>query len=394
MKVAQVKDLANQYFKIKLGEEAVLNADCSNIVDLGKQLQAMDTFENNTKGLMDLVTRIIWKSDTYQGRYMSIIRDSVEFGSIVAKYSVDEIPDAIDNEAWQLENGASYDPNIFYGITVNAKFYNKRASFTLPISITEYQFNDAFRSISDFNSFVNMIETAVQNKFTMQMESFAASCVLSAIAAVAYHEVPDGKYGNHTGLQMVNVLKLYNDAHPDNKLTFEQAMKNQDAIRDTSYEIMTVLNRLKDYTTLYNIGGKPRYTTPDKLAVFMLNDYMNAAKVYLYSDIYHNEFVKLPEAETISFWQGPGKSYNLDDISRVHVTYTDENKTPHEVDLKGVIAVAMNKDAAWIIDEKRRTTTNPNPVGDFTNFFHKVDYRGAVDTDEPIVVFYMAEEQA
>ena len=30
---------------------------------------------------------------------------------------------------------------------------------------------------------------------------------------------------------------------------------------------------------------------------------------------YHNEFVKLPEAETISFWQGPGKTYDLNDIS-------------------------------------------------------------------------------
>lgn len=398
MKFTQVKDIANQFFKMKLGEEAVLNADCSNINDLGTRVANIESMNKVTEEMMDLVAKIVWKSDTYRGKFSSIVRDSVEYGSIVAKYSVDDIPEFIDNEAYQLQDGASYDENLYYGVKVTSLFYNKSSTFVAPLSIKRYQLNSVFRNMNDFHSYANMLETAVINSLTSVMESFTASTLNTAIAAAAHANVPDGKYGNHSGteeggLQLVNLLKQYNDEHPDNKLTVKEALKNQDALRDTAYNFLKVLDRIGNKTVLYNAGHKKRFINPEDLRIFMLSDYANAAKVYLYSDVYNNEFVKLPNAEVISYWQGPGKTFDFNDVSKINVTYEDENGSPVTVEMSGIVAVAMHKDAAWVVDEDRITESKRNIVGDFTNFWHKITYRGAVDINEPLVVFYLAEEE-
>ena len=64
--------------------------------------------------------------------------DGWEYGSVLEKIHA-ELPDATENESWELTDGASYDPNIFYKPVVSAKFFNKRVTFEIPMSFTERQ---------------------------------------------------------------------------------------------------------------------------------------------------------------------------------------------------------------------------------------------------------------
>lgn len=64
--------------------------------------------------------------------------DGWEFGSVMEKLRI-ATPQATENESWSLEDGASYDPNIFTRPTVAAKFYNMRTTFEVPVSFTEKQ---------------------------------------------------------------------------------------------------------------------------------------------------------------------------------------------------------------------------------------------------------------
>ena len=47
--------------------------------------------------------------------------DSWEYGSILQKIE-SELPEATENETWNLVDGESYDPNVFHQPKVSSKF--------------------------------------------------------------------------------------------------------------------------------------------------------------------------------------------------------------------------------------------------------------------------------
>ena len=124
MKVEQIYELVNETTKEILGEESVVAEDLSNIVDIGDEIQNLNKLDNYVKSLTDHIGRMVFVNRIYSGRVPSVLKDGWEFGAILEKVSM-SLPEATENETWELEDGASYDPNIFYKPTVTAKFWNK-----------------------------------------------------------------------------------------------------------------------------------------------------------------------------------------------------------------------------------------------------------------------------
>nr|MBQ5527145.1 hypothetical protein [Succinivibrionaceae bacterium] len=56
--------------------------------------------------------------------------DSWEFGSIMQKIGAD-IPDAVENDSWNLQNGSDYSPDVFYKPTVTQKLFNSVRKYYL-----------------------------------------------------------------------------------------------------------------------------------------------------------------------------------------------------------------------------------------------------------------------
>ena len=79
-------------------------------------------------------------------------------------------------------------------------------------------------------------------------------------------------------------------------------------------------------STLFNVGGKERFTPKDMLHVILLSDFAKSADAYLQSDVYHNNFVALPKAETVPYWQGSGVDYSFEEISKIHVNTSSNNE--------------------------------------------------------------------
>jgi hypothetical protein len=71
--------------------------------------------------------------------------DSWEYGSIMEKIQAD-MPEASENETWELEDGESYDPHVFYKPSASAKFYNSKVTFEINQSVTERQVKESFAS--------------------------------------------------------------------------------------------------------------------------------------------------------------------------------------------------------------------------------------------------------
>lgn len=391
MTVVQIKDLMNSVTTEILGKGDIVAEDLSNVVDIGKEIFDNTNVDNYVKSLVNHIGKVIFVNRPYTGNIPSMLMDSWEFGSVLEKIQAD-IPDATENSTWELQDGKSYDPNVFYKPKVSAKFFNSKVTFEVPMSFTERQVKESFSSAAQLNGFISMIYNAVDKSMTIKIDSLVMRTMNNMIAQTLHAEFPtvsDGNYNKSTGNKAVNLLKLYNDKYTKT-LTPETAITDPDFIRFASYIMGLYADRLGKLSTLFNVGKKERFTPADMLHVVMLSDFEKAASTYLYSDTWHNENVKLPAAETVPYWQGSGEDYSFAKTSDIHVTVSNGAGDTVEVVASGILAVMYDRDAMGVCNSDRRVTTQYNAKAEFFNNFYKYDASYFNDLNENFVVFFVA----
>ena len=383
MTIAQIYDIINPITKEILGETAVVNEDLSNIVDIGKELFDATDVDNYVKSLVNHIGRVVFVNRPYSGSAPSVLMDGWEYGSVLEKISA-ELPEATENESWELTDGASYDPNIFYKPKVSAKFFNKRVTFEIPMSFTEKQVKESFSNASQLNGFLSMLYNAVDKSMTIKIDSLVMRTINNMIAETLHDFSASGDYRG-TGVRAVNLLKLYND-DKDTTLTAEKSIKDPDFIRFASYIMGLYMERLSKISSLFNIGGKDRFTSRDLLHVILLSDFAKASDSFSMSSTFHNEFVALPKGEIVPYWQGSGTDYSFTSVSSINV----KTASGDTVSASGIIGVMFDRDALGVTNLDRRVTTNYNPKAEFFSNWYKFDAGYFNDMNENFVLFYVA----
>ena len=389
MEVKQIYEIMNSITSELLGDTAVVAEDLSNIVELGQQFESVVGLDNYVRKLPDHVGRVIFVNRRYAGRVPSVLMDGWIYGSILEKISA-RLPEAVENEDWSLNNGQSYDPNIFNGPDVFANFWNKRTTFEIDMSITEDQVKSSFSSIEQLNGFLSMITTAIENSLTVKLDALIMRTINNMIGETMYAEAPSGTYTGRSGAKAVNLLYLYNVAmygsSTGSYLAADAALHTPEFIRFASMTMANYIDRLKVINNIFNIGGESRFTPDDMLHVVMLSEFKNAAGAYLQSDTFHNEYTALPDAESVVFWQGSGTDYDFDSTSEIKIT----TASGHDVDVSGVVAVMFDRDALGVCNQERKVNTHFNEKASFWNYFYKQFAGYFNDTNEQFVVFYVA----
>ena len=384
MQVKQIYMLMNSVTSEILGESAVLAEDLSNIVDIGTAIFNASAVDNYVRSLVNHIGRVIFVNRPYSGNVPSVLMDGWEYGSVLEKISA-ELPDATENESWELTDGASYDPNIFYKPTVEAKFFNKRVTFEVPCSFTERQVKESFSSAAQLNGFLSMLYNAVDKSMTVKIDSLVMRTINNMIGETINSDFGGEGLGTKSGVKAVNLLYLYNQRY-GTSMTAAKAVTDPDFIRFAAFEMGVYMTRLSKISSLFNIGGKDRFTPPDMLHVVMLADFKKAANVYLQSDVFHDNFTELPNAEEVPFWQGSGTGYAFADVSAINIK-TAGGAT---VNASGVLGVMFDRDALGVTNLDRRVTTNYNPKAEFYTNWYKFDAGYFNDTNENFVVFFVA----
>lgn len=391
MEVKQVYEILNTITQEVLGESVVVLEDLSNIVEVGKAYANLDgAVDNYVRKLQDHIGRVVFVDRVYKGRAPSVLMDGWEYGSIMEKLRSD-LPEATENETWSLENGTSYDPNIFYAPSVSVKFFNKRITFEIPISITQRQVMSSFSSVMQLNAFYSMIRTAIENSMTVKLDGLIMRTINAAIAETLYNEFSGGVYTGGSGVRAVNLLYLYNETLPAGAtpLTQSEAIYDSDFIRFASYTIKNYIGWMHDMSDLFNIGGTSKFTPDDKMHIVMLNQFKNAAEVYLYDGLnqFNTDRLGFPfSAEEVSFWQGSGTDYDFASTSKIYV----DTPSGHTVEASGILGVIFDRDTLGVANVDRRVTTNYNAKAEFWNEWHKYDAGYFLDLDENFVVFFVA----
>ena len=375
MKVTQIKDLVNSSLKELNGSSVLLKEDLSNVVDVGTEIFDTDNIDNFVKKLIDRVGSTVFNTRVYQGSAPSVLMSSWEFGSVLEKID-SELPDVEENDSWSLENGKDYSPNIFYQPKVSAKFFNSKVTFDIPISFTKMQVKSAFNSASELNGFLSMIMNSVQNAMTVHLDGLIMKTINNMTATVL-----DKKQG----LQVVNLLDGYNKT-ATTKLTTENALQNADFIKYVNLIINTYRDRISKMSTLFNQGQKSKFTPQANQHLVILSDLASASKVYLESDTYHDDNVKISNYDVVPYWQGSGKTYSFDDVSSIDVAIKD-GKATKEVKAGGILGVLFDTNAVGVTCQNQRVTTNYNPRAEFYTNFTKFDAGYYNDLNENFIVF-------
>lgn len=387
MEVKQIYTLMNSVSNEVLGKTDLVKEDLTGIVDMGTEVFNQNAVDNYVKSLVNHIGKVIFVNRPYAGKVPSVLMDAWEFGSVLEKISAD-IPQATENESWSLTDGKEYSQDVFHKPTVTAKFFNSKVTFEVPVSITEKQVKESFSNAEQLNGFVSMIYSAVDKSMTIKADALIMRTINNMVAETFKADATaftGGDYSKASTNRCVNLLKLYNDKF-GTKLTANTAILNPDFIRFASYTIGMYADRLGSISTLFNIGGKARFTGSDMLHLVLLTDFAKGADTYLYSDTKNYQFVTLGKHETVPCWQASGQSYSFNDVSTIEV------KTASGTDVKvtGVIGVMFDRDALGVSNLDRRVTSNYNAKAEFFNNYFKFDAGYFNDTNENFVVFYMA----
>ena len=378
MQVKQIYEFVNALTQQVTGKSDLVAEDLSNIVDVGKEIFDATSVDNYVKTLVDRIAKVVFVNRPYSGKTPKILMDAWDYGAVVEKISAD-LPQATENESYELQHGKDYSPNVFYKPSISAKFFNNRVTFEIDMSFTELQIKSSFSSATEINSFISMIVNAVEKSFTVKIDGLIMRTINAMIAETLHADT--------NGIKAVNLLAEYNSKFGAT-LTADKAITNGDFIRYASMVMALYADRMARISTLFNIGGKDRFTPADKLLVVMLSDFKAAANSYLQSDTFHNEFTALPNAETVPYWQGTGENFSFASTSKIHVKLASDNTK--EIEQSGILAVMFDREALGVANLNKRVTTNYNAKAEFYTNFYKLDCGTFNDLNENFVVFYVA----
>ena len=407
MKVNQIASILNTLNQTMVGTEDVFADDLSNIVDGGKTvLDYTDgangaNFDNYIKALIDQVGRVIFVDRAYTSHAPNILKDSWEYGSVLMKVRA-ELMDARDNTTWSLgdiPNGAGVnydwekgtdpkvevipsrlDPFILSKPNVTAKFFNKRVTYEVAITLVDYQLREAFRSAADMSRFIAMLENRIRVKRILCTDAL----IMATIRNLAGFKIATGK--------AINLLPLYNATlAAGTEITAADYWSNPDAIRFGNKTIALYKEYLTAASTLFNEGDYITYTPEDRLKAVFLAEYVKDAEAYLYSDTFNREFVELSGYEEIGFWQGTGEDGSLASRSSIRGKFVGNNEETVTGGIDGVVAMLFDDEAAVVCCEHDRVTSQYNGRGEYTNYFYKWDAGYLNDMEENCVVFYISD---
>ena len=402
MKVNQISTMLNELGKAMVGLEVTFADDLSNIVDAGKKILDFTSadkknFDNFMEKMIDRVGYVMEVNRTYRSQAPNILKNSWEYGSILMKVRA-ELMDAQDNSTWQLAeipNGTGLsndqdplgnpiipsrlDPFVLNKPNVEAKFYNKKVTYEVPITLVDYQLREAFTSAAEMSRFIAMIENRIRVKRTLSTDAL----IMATIRNLTGVKIATGK--------AINLLPLYN-ATIVTPIKAADFWTNPDAIRFANKTISLNAKYMEGASTLYNEGDYVTFTPSDRLKAVFLAEFVKDAEVYLYSDTFHNEYDKLEGYSEIAYWQGSSTDGSLASRSTIQGTFIDNDENLVSGAADGVIAVLFDEEAAAVCCENDRTTSQRNGRAEYVNYFYKWDAMYMNDLEENCIVFYVSDD--
>ena len=387
----QIYNIINDSFKDAVGNNSALTeADTSTVVSMGNTIDKFDLYEGFYKSLVNRIVKTVYFVRAYSGKRRSVLRNEHEYGAFVQKVYY-KMPDAVEDTAFAVTTDAqSYTQHSPYDVEtvigVESKVFGGQGVWSYEFITPIIQMKTAFLSDAAMTSFINGIYTTVNSKMEKDIEDLQNLAVATAIADTMQNGASR------------NLLKEYNNAHADGKLTVAQALESLDFLKFASKEINLTVDYMQELSTAYNSAKYETFTPRENMVVEVLSAFGSAANYYLQSDTYHNNLTALPRYEQVSYWQGRDKGMSFDIVSGINVKndglVSEEPSNPTGVvTAKGIIAFIHDTENVACYFGERRSWSKINERDDILIHGEKNRKGYAVDNHANAVVFYIAEEE-
>ena len=372
MNVKQVYAILNDVVAESLGKKAFAVKDTADIVSIGNEVLSSSTSTDKFLGvLVDRIGRTIISNRAYTGNVKALINDAFTFGAILQKIYVAPM-DAVENPQWDLTAGVSVDQYVITKPTVNQKLFNKVSTWEIDVTIPDNTLKSAFTGESAMAAFIDGVFTAIRNSMNKQLESMANL----AYATAAAMSIVNAKVNN--GITAIDLLAPYN-AMAGTSITADAAYHSSDFTKFATRYINLVIKRLGEMSAQYNVEGYTRFTPADRMRVIFLADFEASVASYLEADTFHDEYLKIPQHDTVVAWQGNANT----DSSAIKI-HTPNGYT---VEQSGIVAMLCDEESIGLTYDEQRIRSTRNEKGEYTNYFYKADMGYFFDPSENCVIF-------
>lgn len=394
--IGELASLVNSLKDQHLGSAPVVESDLSNIADFGRSYDALDSDTKNivTSGLITLVTEQLFIQKTYSGNGIDVIRSrSFEPSDGIIQKNRPALPQAVsDGDAYDPTAGSTSDPFVNYPINFETEYFFKPFQYRYQWSKPERWMVGMFNSRDGLLNAVNSIDRSIRNAIELNIEDTTMGLIRSSMALNLSTAADLTGVGSN---QAVNLLAKYNAAYSQT-LTAANALTTPEFMRFAIHEIFVVMDYMKSYSVLYNEKDFPNFSSPAESHFVMLSQFRRGVDQFLLSDTYHDEYLKLPNGETVAAWKGfllgAKTAPDFESTSTINDTVDVSWETdPVTVNTSGVLATIFDKERVGIYDFSTKQTSQKDPVGLKTNYFTHVFGKGIVDPYENGVTFYIKD---
>ena len=386
VKGAIAQSIGAEYMDIDTTDLAAIES--FKIADVGTAVLESGSVEPVTKALITRMGKFVIDEKKYKGELPSLFYDNFEWGGFIERaYFAPQ--DIMKDNMWSLVNGRSYDDHIYYQPNVKAKIFEESKPIVCPISITEEQLKNAFSSWGEMNKFLGGIRTNIANTLELAMQAYAFMLVDCGIAVA--HEATGNVYPLKTLAIAEGIEGVTAESTP------AQLKHNMAFMIFANEKVATIRKYMGRYSTAFNNGAIPTFTTEDESRLVLLTDFVKATKFNVKANTFNKDEIGVGDFDEVSCWQafkdtndGTVTKFDFATNSAIEISADASNKLgigTDAVSLSNVIGVLYDYRAMGICPYRTKVTTNYTASADFWNEYHHVLANYILDANYPIVVF-------
>lgn len=378
---ASAYQIVNAAYKQAVGAAAIDTITLDDFVDGGvayaSLTMARDKFLN---ALIDQTVNFYTQEeyrDNYDDPYYV---ESRRFANVVQMIHA-SVGDVTESHAWKdfkpttSQNVTTYKTVGTYEVRppqVDTSYYTKTVSWELPVSITEEQLVDGFKSAEDLRGFVDYIFVVTQNKLLAHRKQLNALNRNAFIAEKILYAASQGA----TGLHVVNLLTEYNKQRGKNIATVAAFRGNPDAMRFAAAQLPLYAKYMKEQSAVFNTKGYDNQFIPSDRLVTEINSAFESDLIEVaYSTTFNDELLRISDYRSTPAWQGFGVAgQNTVPADFDQVTSIDVSVDSGDVKKSGIVALMVDKYAILHTIRNERVSTNWfDPEQLYLNFYQNRD---------------------
>ena len=372
----QVAELTNDALKNTLGEETtLLTEDLEGVIDVGTKLENANAYKNFIENLMVATAKYIFRYRAYKAKAPNVLRDNYEFGQLIQKIRT-KLPDASENQSWNIQPNASYDDNVYTPNETEVKLFMLQITFEVRKSITNDQIKNAFTNAKQLGSFVSMQFGYVQNRLELDLENLTYMTINNYMAELIKL---------NSSKRVIPLLTLYKaqDPNASQSLTADKALFDKGFLIFAAAKIKDYMNLMQRYNVSFNAEEVQTFTPEDLQHVCLYSQFVDNMATYAESSTFHDEFIKLPEGFKVDYWQGIG-SNSIADRTKISIEVASDGT---KVEKSYIIGFIFDHDALGVNHDDPSVETKYIRSAQFTNYWYKEKLGMFNDLSENGVVF-------